>query len=250
MGDQDRSPMYQRFDRPPSLPEEIARRITADIRDGRLPPGSQLPTEAELARSFEVSRTVIREAVSRLKYDGLVRSHQGLGAFVCEEPARAPLRIEPVGPGDQQALVHLFELLVVVESGAAALAAARREEAQLAAIRAALDEMATAVTVGLDGVDADAKFHGAIADATNNSYFRALGAFLDAHHHEGIRAARQNTARYHRPEVVQAEHERIYEAIAAGDPAAAADAMRTHLTNAIDRLQLRPTDTAVPPAAE
>src|SRR4051795_10512066 len=69
----------------------IAERLTAAIREGTLKPGDRLPTEAELAREFQVGRTSVREGLQKLRAHGLIESRKGLGAFVTERPANDPL---------------------------------------------------------------------------------------------------------------------------------------------------------------
>src|SRR6185436_5914202 len=69
----------------------IADRLAAAIRDGTLKPGDRLPTEAELAREFQVGRTSVREGLQKLRAHGLIESRKGLGAFVTTPPASDPL---------------------------------------------------------------------------------------------------------------------------------------------------------------
>src|SRR5215211_6643340 len=69
----------------------IAERLTEAIRDGTLQPGDRLPTEAELAREFQVGRTSVREGLQKLRAHGLIESRQGLGAFVTSRPISDPL---------------------------------------------------------------------------------------------------------------------------------------------------------------
>lgn len=75
---------------------QVADALRAEIRDGRIPPGSQLPSYEALMRKYGVSITVVRSAVRELKTEGIVRTHQGKGAFV-----RDPLPEPGVPPGDQ-----------------------------------------------------------------------------------------------------------------------------------------------------
>jgi GntR family transcriptional regulator len=75
---------------------QVAEALRAEIRSGRVPPGSQLPSYEALMRKYGVSVTVVRSAVRELKTEGLVYTHQGKGAFV-----RDPLPEPGVPPGDQ-----------------------------------------------------------------------------------------------------------------------------------------------------
>lgn len=221
------------------LPDEIAGVIEREIKSGNIARGERLPTETALAEQFGVSRNVLREALARLKRDGLIDTRQGLGAFVCETPPSLAWRIGTENLASQDDLRHVFELRAEVETGAAALAAERRTDGQMDRIRASLSEMAEAISAGGDGVDADAGFHRAIAEASNNPFYRDFMIFLAVSVTQSIAAARQHSAQVEEwtPQA-QREHERICDAIAAGDPQAARDAVRAHLTSAAHRLGL------------
>ncbi|HYZ26404.1 MAG TPA: GntR family transcriptional regulator, partial [Geminicoccaceae bacterium] len=143
------------------LPVEIARRIEEAIRLGRYKPGERLPTETALATGFGVSRNVVREAIARL--NGLVRTRQGLGAFVEELHNDAGFRIAADSIAEPSALHHLYELRLELEAGAAALAAARHAKKELERIAAALDLLAAALERDALGVEANFAFHRAIA---------------------------------------------------------------------------------------
>ena len=219
----------QKFDtiaKPQRLTDQIAQVLATRIRDGQFLPGERLPTEKDMAELFGVSRSVVREAVSMLKYDGLVETRQGSGVFVNSNPNTRSFRIECGllgGPADLRAV---FELRGIVESAAAALAAERRA-------------MATDIAAGREGVDADTAFHTAIARAADNAYLMRFAEFLGTSLREAIRAARSNSARYPgTPDQVQDEHRAVFEAVAAGDPKAAGKAMRRHIENAMRRLGL------------
>ena len=225
--------------RAPSLTDEVARLIGAEVSSGRLQPGDRLPTEQQMCDSYGVSRAVVREAVSRLKSDGLLVSHQGRGVFVNPDGPRAAFRMDVPDLDDKAELAHIVELLGAVEGTAAGLAAERRTKKELAAIKRHLDGMARAVKRGDDGVEDDLRFHQTIALAAHNPFFVSLVDFLDARVRRLMLVARANTARIEGlADKVQAEHEAIFEAIAARDPAAARAAAESHLRNAAQRLRL------------
>mgnify|MGYP001422115676 CR=1 FL=1 len=225
--------------RPARLGDEIAERLDAWIREQGLPPGAQLPTEKELCERFGVSRPVIREAIARLKAEGIVRTRQGSGAFVAEPPEVFRLPLPDALPQDA---AEVFELRYVVETGAAALAAERRDADDLERIAAALDHMRAALTTHADAAGHDDAFHAAIAAATHN---RALARFAQFMGQQFARSRRPTWSeaghRSGRAREAQDEHQRIFDAIAAGDAAAARQAAAAHLTGAARRLGL---DTA------
>lgn len=225
--------------RPSALPDEIAKRLRNEIFRGTLKPGDKLPSEQQLCRMFGVSRPVLREAISSLKYDGVLESFQGRGVFVKGDGSGSSFRIDSLDLNDQRELAHIIELLVAVEGTATGLAAARRSEQELRAIKKALDAMAEAIRDGRSGVEEDVSFHRTIVEASRNPFFITLVAFLENRVRNLIRIARTNTARYEGLAYkVQEEHEAIHHAIADRDPDAAKAAAELHLRNAAARLKL------------
>ena len=224
--------------RAPSLADTVAARLRREITEDRYKPGEKLPTERELSETYGVSRAIIREALGRLKQDGLVRSRQGSGAFVAE--AGTPVfRLSVVDLRDTAEIQNVVELLVAFESAASALAATRRTKAQLAMINAQFDAMERAIVEDRSGVDEDVAFHRAIVDATANPVFRDMFDFLDTRVRGFIGAARTNSARRSLSRQVQDEHRAILDAIKAKDGEAARSAAAIHLQNAIKRLTLQ-----------
>lgn len=232
----------QTFDtlaKPRRLTDQIARLLAERIQERHLLPGEKLPAEKDMAELFGVSRSVVREAVSMLKYDGLVETRQGSGIFVSAAPAARSFRIESGLLGGAADLRAVFELRGIVESAAATLAAERRDPEDIAILRGHLEAMATDIAAGREGVDADTAFHTAIARAAGNPYLLRFAEFLGTSLREAIRAARSNSARYPgTPDQVQDEHRAVFEAVANGDPKAAGNAMRRHIENAMHRLGL------------
>lgn len=228
-----------RLRRAPSLADEVARLIGADIAEGRFKPGDRLPTEQRLCATYGVSRAVVREAMSRLKSERLLESFQGRGVFVSEDADVAPFRLAAPDLGDKREIRHVLELLLPLEGQAAALAARRRTRRDLATIRRHLEAMAVAIARGDDGVAEDLGFHLEIGRATHNPIYGALLGYMEKRIRNLIRTARANSARIDGlPQRVQAEHEAIFAAIEAGDPDAARTAAEVHLRNAADRLAL------------
>ena len=124
--------------RAPNLPSQVARMISAEILSGRIRAGDRLPTERELAESFGVSRNVVREAIAKLRFEGVVETRQGVGVFVLGEESRSVLRIDAEILRDSSLMSSLFELRSIIEVEAAGLAAARRNRKDLAAIKTAM----------------------------------------------------------------------------------------------------------------
>jgi GntR family transcriptional repressor for pyruvate dehydrogenase complex len=232
--------------RPKSLATQLAKELSDRISLGELKPGDKLPSEHDMVASYGVSRTVVREAVSSLKSAGLVSARQGVGVFVLDASSGAPFRIDPAELDTVKEVISLLELRTSLESEAAALAAERRSEAQLASLRQALEQMGRAVDTQEDGVDADFSFHQEIAQATNNRYFIELFAYLGMMAIPRSRIGMyksDNGARKSYLKKVDLEHQAIFQAIADKNPEAARAAMHRHLNNSRDRLQ-RASETA------
>jgi DNA-binding FadR family transcriptional regulator len=217
---------------------ELVESIGDRIRDGRLASGSKLPTEAEIMASYGVSRTVVREALSKLQASGQVTTRHGIGTFVVGPGDAAPFRIAPEQLATLADVVAMLELRIGLETEAAALAAQRRDEDHLRAMRSALDEFGQAVGQGLDAVGPDFRFHLEIARATQNRHFGELMAALGDSMIPRARLEAAQPLTEERREFlrrVHAEHESIFDAIAARDAEAARAAMRTHLANSRER---------------
>ena len=228
--------------RPVAAEHKLSRRLfeqlADEIKSGRLAPGARLPTEHALTRAARVSRTVVREAVAALRAEGLVITRQGVGAFVSAEPTRAPFRIEPERMQSLSDILSVMELRLGVEIESAGLAAERASRAQLKAIGTALDDIERAATSGRSAVDEDLAFHRAIAEATGNPEFPRFLQFIGRHlipRHivSGMPGTMGGQRAY--LDLLQEEHGRIVDAIRAGDPKAAREAMRRHLTRSLER---------------
>ena len=224
--------------RPRTLALELVEAVGDRIRDGRIPTGDKLPTEAAIMEEFGVSRTVVREAISKLQAAGLVETRHGIGTFVIGLGDSTGFRI---GAGQLATLadvIAVLELRIGIETEAAALAAMRRSEANLLTMRQALDAVMQAVDAGRDAVGADFQFHLEIARATQNEHFAELMTSLGSSIIPRARLeapAEQSEERRQYLKRVNGEHESIYDAIANRDADAARAAMRTHLANSRER---------------
>ncbi|RYF27961.1 MAG: FadR family transcriptional regulator [Comamonadaceae bacterium] len=212
----------------------------AQIRDHVLNPGDKLPTESELMRVHEVSRTVVREALSKMQAAGLVETRHGIGTFVLPPRTGGVFRLDPSELAASVDVLAVLELRISLETESAGLAAQRRTDEQLQAMRDALDDFTRNVAQGGDTVAHDFRFHLHIAQATGNPYFadimNHLGTTLIPRTRIAtIRNADPGDAYLHR---VNREHEEIFMAIARQDPESARAAMRIHLTNSRERLRV------------
>lgn len=220
------------------LPSQVAAFVRFEILRGNLKPGDKLPTEQEFAAQHGVSRAVIREAIAKLRHEGLVVSRQGIGAFVASPEAANSLTLEPNSLAVPEDYRHLYELRLMLETGAAELAAINRTEEDLAEMVRCIDNMAAVRDLHSAYVETDISFHRAVAGATKNPFVSLFIAFVDVKLQESILVALRSLDFTKTQAISHDEHQRIYEAILARDPAGAAAAMRSHLTNSSKRLGL------------
>ncbi|CDN52348.1 FadR/GntR family transcriptional regulator [Neorhizobium galegae] len=217
------------------LPDIVFERMLRAIKSGAYKPDERLPTEHELANEFEVSRPVIREALRRLREQGLIYSRRGAGSFV-----RALGLREPLGFGQLENvadLLNCYEFRMTLEPAAAAAAAARHDKESLAAIKRALELLRDATNRQAHREDADYQFHLAIARAAQNNYFSTAMEALKDHiamgmkfHGASVKREATGLAK------VFGEHEAIADAITRRDQEGSRQLMLDHLKGSRERL--------------
>jgi len=218
------------------LSASIYHQIVEMIVSGEFAVNARLPSETELARRFGASRPVLREALARLRDDGIIVSRQGSGSYVRQRPDAAVLRFVPFGSiADIQ---RCFEFRAGLEGAAAALAALRWEAEDLADMKRAFGELEACIREGRLGVEADERFHMAVAKATHNSYHVSAQASLQPHIAFGMNLTRNLSLLRpaERLRLVQDEHSAILAAIEARDAPRARLVMERHIENARRRI--------------
>jgi GntR family transcriptional repressor for pyruvate dehydrogenase complex len=212
------------------LYHQIADQLRDLIRQGRYVIGSRLPPERELAQQLGVSRPSVREALIALEIAGCVEVRMGAGIYVR-------------GSGDSmgtsglgESPLELMQARVVLEGGLMPQACARATPQGLAAVRAAVDEMRDAMAAGRPALDADRRFHQAVAALAGNSVLERLVGELFNGRYSPMSLQLSALADTHQNwEDALREHERVLHALEAHDPLAAQAAMRVHLFNAQER---------------
>ncbi len=206
----------------------IARKLGVAIVSGQYAPGATLSGEVAFAEALNVSRSAYREAVQVLTAKGLVESRTKAGTRVL--PRHRWNLLDPevlawafAGEPDTQLVRDLFELRAIVEPAAAALAAQRRDQADLRSLKDSLARMRRHTLATEQGRAADRDFHLAVLAATRNEALQTLGA--------GIGAAVNWTTQYKQrsralPRNPIPDHVRVFDAIAARDVSGATQAMR------------------------
>ena len=218
-----------------TLSDQVQRRLLAAIKVGEYAGQTRLPSEAEMASHFKVSRPVLRQALNRLRASGLIAAKRGSGNYVVDSGETA-LGYEPLRSLPE--VRNCLEFRCAVEGKAAAAAAAHRSATQLKDIEEAMRSFETAIAGGETAVEADLAFHLAIARATNNSYFAQTLKALSAHIRFSINLVHSLSTRPSaaRLKGVLEEHARLVEAIRNADAALAERRMTEHLQAGIDRL--------------
>lgn len=220
-----------------TLAQRVVTGLKERILSGDLAPGSKLPSESELIAAYAVSRTVVREAVTRLRAEGLVETFQGRGSFVLAVPEPTTFRVEASALRTHHDVLAMVDFRIGVESEAAALAAARADAGGASAVGAAMDAFVAAAPE--EAVEADFAFHRAVAAATGNHFYldliESLGPMMILLPRTRLGDAYSLTDAVH-VERVRREHENVAAAVRAGDPETARAAMRVHLGNTRRRL--------------
>jgi len=239
--------------------DEVTRELTTRIRSGELQPQMRLPSEQTMAAEFGVSRTVIREAIARLKNEGLVSTRQGSGAFV-REWEKSSLNLDPAISKSLESVLFIAELRKGIEAEAAALAAERRTRKEMTAIEQAFARVSEKTRARSDGTRADMGFHRTIAAASHNPYYTAILDYLSQFLVQAVRVSRGNEAlREDFARQVESEHLDIVEAIRRRDSSAARLAAQIHMDQARVRIakagrdilpnsDQRLSETLVPPS--
>lgn len=217
-----------------ALPSQVARRLLDYILAGSVRPGMKIPSERQLAEALGVGRSVVREALKSLGLLGILEVRQGDGTYVRQlESELLPKVVEWGLLLGEQRTFDLVEARQHIELATAKLAAERRDEADLKAMKRGLDAMRKSRADAAAFVASDVAFHLSVARAAKNTVLSDVLASVQSLLHvwvtRVIRAAGDS-----RPSFL--EHVPVYEAILARDPTAAVRAMQAHLSAAQERL--------------
>lgn len=215
------------------LYQQVADQIRSVIEASRFAPGTRLPPERELALQLGVSRPSLREALIALEIEGIVEPRMGSGVYVCAAPSAAPALDSPMLGESPSELMQARSML---ESAVIALAAARVTRQGLDRVRACLDAMRNDIRRGNPPIEADRRFHVAIAELTGNTLLvRLVGELFDGRH-DAITSRMSRRAENARSwKTAFDEHAAIFQALELRDPHEAAAAMCDHLKASRER---------------
>ncbi len=221
-----------------SLADILYSKLEAGILSGAIPAGSKLPSQKDIAEREDVSRTVVREAVARLEAQGFAVARQGSGVYISENAQYRAFQVTREEMSELSDVIKLLEMRLAIEAEMAGLAAARRTQGDIAAMRAALRQMREVSGDPAASASADSAFHVAIARATQNDYYVRFLEFL------GVRLVpprslylRDETPMAHQAYVgkVRDEHDAVLDAIVRMDIEGARAAARHHMQESLLR---------------
>lgn len=219
-----------------SLPDRIYASVVESILRGDYAANGKLPTEGLLAERFAVSRPTVREALARLRADGVIESRRGSGSHIVRRPGTPVTTTTPIR--SLADIERYYDFRACVEAGAAAGAAEFHDEHDLQQIGQAFEALGSAMDGAGSGIDEDVRFHLAIARASHNPFFVASIETSVAPIRQYMELAR-NVSDKRSPErvrAVQAEHQAIVEAITRRQPDQAREAIRAHVWSAKRRI--------------
>jgi len=218
-----------------NLSSHVSARLEVMIRENNIAVDSKLPTEAALCNMFGVSRTVIREAIAKLKSIGLVDTRQGVGTTVISSRPLETFFAGDITPNTIDDILCILELRLSVEVKAAELAALRRDKNDLKQMRDCLEKFAQASKAKDLARKEDLDFHCAIAVATRNPYFVKFYDQMNKNIIPRAQILDNNLDQFATKEYldkINQEHLAIYQAIEAQDGEAAEKSMYDHLYRA------------------
>lgn len=212
--------------RRPRVMPDVVRALAFAILSGRYPPGCVLPRESDLGAEYNVSRTVIREALKVLAAKGLVVSRPRVGTSVCETESwniLDPQVVEWHGPTlfDRRLLDAVIEARKAIEPFVAGLAAQRASLRELADLESAWQGMADAGDDVALFSQSDMAFHRILYQASHNPVFRQIGMLIDAALKYSVETSNSTVAK--RDEAV-GHHRAVVEALRMRDVGAAEQA--------------------------
>lgn len=221
----------------PRLYEVIVEQLCTYISDNEMTPGDRLPAERELAAKLSVSRASLSQALVALEVQGVLAVRHGDGAILVRRPTEE--RAVKALREHADRIPDIIEAREALEVKLAALAAARRTDAEMAAIDEAISTMEREVESGDRGVVGDEMFHEAITAAAHSSLLAKL-----MHEISGlVRETRiESLSQQDRPRSSLEGHRRIAEAVRNKDVDEAASAMADHIRMVSDVALLRAPD--------
>ncbi|WCM53290.1 FadR family transcriptional regulator [Pseudomonas sp. WJP1] len=226
--------------KPRRMAESLVERFARRMREGELKRGEKLPAEAHIMAAEGVSRSVVREALSRMQAAGLVETRHGVGTFVKDMPAPEGFTLGPSTIVELSEVLDLLQFRLSLEVQAAGMAAERATPQALEELEQALHALLQGPEKSGSTINADFQFHLKIAKASGNPYLIDIMKHLGTKLIPRTRMNSAYTGQSNRSTYLQginSEHQQIFDAIASRQVDAARAAMYLHLSNS--RMRLR-----------
>jgi GntR family transcriptional repressor for pyruvate dehydrogenase complex len=223
----------------PIRPKRISDQVFDQLRElifrGELKPGDQIMPERDLSETLNVSRTSVRDAIRKLVVMGFLEQRQGQGTFVRDPETLTKNPLALAIEAQDATLIDLLEVRLGMECNAAALAARRASEKDIAFIEKSLEDMKQDILGGSLGNEADVSFHMAVSYATKNP----LQVYLMKNFFDYLFIGIKENLKYlyedpGNIESIITQHTRIVEAIKSRDPQQAFEAMKSHIAFVIN----------------
>ncbi len=224
-----------------NLPETIVQEFTRLVETGAVRLGDRLPPESELAETWGVGRSSVREAFRVFQLLGVIESTPGRGTYLSNT---APLLLitDWARFTEVRAVSEILEARIILESGTVRLAADRATPEDIAQMEAALARGWAAQGDAEASVQASLDFHMAVAAAAHNETLLLTSRLLRVFYYESSRLSRRDPESY---VALLRDHERILQTIKARDPDGAAELMVAHLRHGT-RFLFRPGGEGAP----
>lgn len=217
-----------------SLVDKVEDSLVELLKDRKLSVGDVIPKEIELAETLGVSRTVIREALTRLRLMGLIESKKKKGSVITS-PDLFGMMGKSMNPHilDQDTLKEIFEIRLVLEIGMADLLFHRITKEDISELRNIVSNEPPATQYHLFNVEHEIAFHGKLYEITGNETLKKFQKMLlpvfDYVHHSGLLKKQPLLKTF-------VSHKELVDILENGDPEKFRNGMRNHLENHFARL--------------
>lgn len=221
-----------------SLTQDVKEKLLGWIRDGKYPPGTQLPSVPDLVRQLEVSRTVVREALQSLVGMNLIEMRPGLGCFVKSIPSdlvvNADILASLLG---MEAIVEVVAARKAIEGAVARLAAVTAAEEDFEEMEEILRKIERAAKKNQPMYSLTPQFHIAVARATHNKVLEKIVSSFNLLMAAGGQLIERDNVGYQYRIGEYESHRELFEALKSRDPDRAQHVMEEHVTETLDHLQ-------------
>ncbi len=211
----------------------VAEQVLKLIKNGSLKAGDKIPIELELAASLGVSRTAVREGMSRLHAMGITEIFPGQGTFVTKSSHEKLLKMKKQNIENMKSLIEALEFRRVMETSMLELVIDKITEDDLNKLKDCLEKHKKGLTKNIFPAEGDMLFHKLLAQATHNKVFIELYDDVYLLIMEYVLRIKDYKHEYKKSLI---HHEKVYQGILKKDINSAKEAMKEHITWLIDTI--------------